>query len=222
MQRFCTFIFQLQGRSIMAVFLVPGTILALLKGKFMFQRLAHSFLLPLMIVSVAFLVFNSLVDLYMERYGMFLLVAFIIVVGATITSISTKKAFWIPALLIIAITGYINSEEKMIFHYDADLGYRREVNSLQQAIDFIAQRQKPGEQVLSNFPGGYALMPEGGYLKGRKINYRTDKYSGAPYYLLMCDPGATFQIDTAGSSVVFLNDFSDGYAHSRVYFVTGR
>ena len=213
---FTSFLFWRQGRNLSANICLVGAIVALFFGRYTPNRLAHSFSLLLFILGLAVLGFNSVIDLFMERYLTLVLVVFSILTAALVTTILKSRFIAAVFVIVVIITSALNLETGG-FHYDADLGYRHSVNSMQQGVTYATDSLPPGELVIGNFPIGFALtFKAGGYLKGKEVNYLWD-FDVDHFYLVLSDPGCVLDFDQDKFQLHLERQFDDGYAHVRIY-----
>ena len=216
-QSFTSFLFWGQGRNLSTIVCIVGAIVAMLLGKYRLVSVGRSFTLLLLITGLAFLGFNSITDLYMERYVIVVMVCFSIFTASALTTVSKNRlvaAGFVIALVIISSQNL----EGNVFHYDADLGYRHEVNVNQQAVNYVVKIQKPGDEVMGNFPIGFSLnFSAGGYLGEGDVRYKRDDDNS--YYLLIADPGTDYHPEGPSDERILIKNFDDHFAHVQVYWV---
>jgi 4-amino-4-deoxy-L-arabinose transferase-like glycosyltransferase len=216
MARFKFFIFFAQGRKLWSFLLLTGAVFALLTGKWRMERIVNSFVFLLFLLVISFSAMGLMVDLYLDRYLMMLVIAYCIFTGVAICSISGNRLFLALVILLAVLVSSENLESGK-FNYDADLGYRRQVYVLAQAVNSLFERTKPGDRIYANFPGYFAIVfQQGGYWPAGKANdVVLSRENG--YYLILCNPGADLPV--SASSMKLLSQFNDGYAHAEVFWV---
>ena len=215
---FLLFIFWSQGRWFMSFVLITGGALAMFTGKWTLHRMGQSFVLLLVLLFFAFLAISAMVDLYVARYVLVLLVLYVILIAAALSTISSNRFFVAIVLMLVTYIGIQNLENGQ-FNYDADLGYRRSVHVMQQAFGYVAETAKPGEKAFSNFPGYFALtFQPGGYISGRNDLHLAGK-DDTIYYEVLCSPGTEYHPDTSLYTRYLLRKYEDGFAHAEVYLV---
>ena len=217
-QHFTNYLLQAQGRLLLTILTIAGFVFALLSNKVTQHRIANSFIPLLVITGIGFLGFNSVTDLFMERYVLIVLVLYAICAAAAITAISSNKFFIALAAIILILIGYGNWDDGS-FGYDSNLSYRREVHVLQQAINYVEENAKPGEEVIGNFPIGFALNTKTAGYRNNDTPWYHDEGGEHAYYLLLTDPGTDFHPEKDNEEKTLLKTFDNGYAHVKVYFV---
>ena len=152
----------------------------------------------------------------MARYITVLFIPVSIIAGVAITGISENKIFLATVTLVICLIGFRHLENKE-FNYDSDLGFRRQVNALQSAVNYVAENSVKGEKVYGNFPAYFALnFPAGGYLSNKKgVEYMI--FDKEPDYFFLANPGAETSIDSIKYQVSLLKNFKDSFAQVTVY-----
>ena len=217
---FTWFIFIAQGRYFLTLAAVAGLVVSAMLNK---QDIARrgGFLFLLVLFAGAFMMFNSLFGVYMGRYVTAAVVVFCIVAGVLVGSVSENNLFTaiVLAALLLVSGQYL---ETGVFNYDTDLGYRRSVHVLQQAVHEVTGLANRGQCVYANFPGYYAFsFDEGGYITPGKIKPEqvSDKDD---HYLVMGSPGGQYETDTSKYTLTLLKAFDDGYAHTGVYWARKR
>ena len=214
---FMGFIVLLQGRNWLIIVIPVAIMLALLTNKLNKQSFRKSFLLLSVIFMLAFLCFCSISIFFMGRYITVLLIPVSIIAAAAITSISENKIYLIAIALFIFGAGFVNLESKE-FDYDNDLGFRRQVNVLQSAVNYVAENSKKGEKVSGNFPCYFALcFPPGGYLTEKKSKDYMIFDAYHPDYFFLANPGDEASIDNVKYEVTPFKNFKDSFAEVTVY-----
>ena len=209
---YAIFIFKDQGRYALSIILA----ISLLTSILLHRSQGRTFLLILMVPAVLFLIMHALVSIFMARYVMIVLVVFSILAAVSLVSLFPNK--W---LIFVSITALLFISSRHLddgwFHYDTDLGYRRGVTVVQQAVNYTVSQMKSGDHVYANFPAYFAFcFPEGGYLPNRKILM---EHVGN-YYLLTCDPpGDEFHYDTLKYQMNFIRKFDNGPYHVSAYWM---
>ena len=218
---FTNYLLQAQGRLLLTILTIAGFVFALLSNKVTPHRIANSFIPLLVITGIGFLGFNSVTDLFMERYVLIVLVLYAICAATAIASISSNTFFTALAAIILILIGCGNMDDSS-FGYDSNLSYRREVHTLQMAINYVSTNAKPGDEVIGNFPIGFALNTHAaGYLKAEGLPYHAEG-TGHSYYLLIANPGTDFHPEKENEEKTLIKTFDDGYAHVKVFYVTNK
>ena len=97
-----------------------------------------------------FLAFSAL-NFYMDRYVLQLIILAAIITGFSLRSVlSNSYVVVIAGLLMCAIS--LTHLESKSFNYDSDMGYRKQVMLMQQAIDFAADVSGGTKGVFADFP----------------------------------------------------------------------
>ncbi|HWB62288.1 MAG TPA: hypothetical protein VG603_02170, partial [Chitinophagales bacterium] len=215
---FFNFVFWDHGRYWCEKILLIAGVFALLKGYFSVNKLRHSFLLLGGVFVLAFLMFSSL-TFFMERYSLCLFPLQFIAVALAILSFSRNKIY------IAVVTGFLcytatTHFESHSFRNDSDLGYRHEVHTLQQAVEYVGAVAKPGEKVYGNFPAYFATgFKPGGYQNGFTLDAAVN-FGAHPRYIIVSDPGTPLDKDFGQYNIQVLQTFVDGYAKAEVWRIT--
>ena len=215
--KFFNFIFWSQGRYWWKNYLLVAGIIAVFTNRINKENYKQSILLLLLIFMFAFLLFSSL-SFYMDRYVLVVLIAAAIIVGVSIVSILGNKFLIVIATAFLAIIAIEHFESEK-FNNDSNMGYRRSVIALQQAIDFCAKKSTGNELVYGNFPGYYALnFPESGYLRKDKTFLPSMNFVDNLKYFILSEPGDYgIRIDENRYTYSLVATFKNGYSTTKVY-----
>ena len=202
-----------QGRWLMGAFILIAAIMGTLMNKINRENFSKGFLFPMLIFALAFIGFCSISSFYMDRYAIMLIAFFSVLTGISLTTLFANNRFVVIAMIFLCVSAWQNLESAG-FNYDSDLGYRREVKTLQAAVDYVEETAPAGAKVFGNFPAFFALGFSGGGYLPEKHDLVFDR---ACDYFILANPGVDYYPDTAGRSLVLLKDFKDRYARCEVF-----
>jgi 4-amino-4-deoxy-L-arabinose transferase-like glycosyltransferase len=206
-----------QGRYWMEKVLFIGLAFAIVKQRLSIKSIGDGLIILLLIFMVGFVSIPSL-SFVGERYVFTVTALACVLTGIAITTISRNKIFVSALVIFLSVIALQHAEEPR-FHNDADLGYRRSVNTLQSAIDYAGAISKPGDGVSGNFPCYFALsVPEAGYLRGLKLQQFPENPQSGRYYIFM--PPSDFDWgDPSKFEIIPIEHFQDGFAEATIYKV---
>jgi 4-amino-4-deoxy-L-arabinose transferase-like glycosyltransferase len=213
---FFNFITWAQGRYWWMKFFLIAAAIGLLTNKISRAGLRDNFLLLLGVFATGFLLFSSL-NYYMERYVTVLLVVAAIITGVSITTIFYNKWLCLVATLFLVVVALLHFEEHT-FNNDFDMGYRRQLNSIKLAVDYIENLPEKNKCVYGNFPVYSAVnFPESGYLHNpSSIVPMMNQYARDAYFYIRSEPYGT-DPDEGRFTTTKMATFEDGYARTIVY-----
>ncbi len=189
---------------------------AFVTNKFSRENARKSILVLFGIFILAFLAFSSL-SFYMDRYVTALIIPASILTGVSVVAIFRNKILVLPVTLLLGFVAFQHFETNT-FSYDFDMGYRRQINVLRQAIDYCYEISGTRRPVDGNFPAYFAVnFNEGGYLKnGDKGKFRRGTPEEPGYYIL-CNPGDLSNYNHNLYEGKLLKICKDGFAEAVVY-----
>ena len=204
-----------QGRWTISLLIIMGSLAAIFRGALLNRRIVLNIIPLFAIAFVAFVCFNALFAVYMDRYVLCALVLLSVAAGVSLSMMVSR--LWVVTMVIMALltisVKYYDTNE---FHYDSDMSFRHQINVTQLAVDFAIDQSKHGIKVTGNFPVYYALCyPEAGYLFKGKVDTATS-VGDSGYYFLYCDPGAYSDL---GDSKTLIRTFHDGCCQVHVYWL---
>lgn len=215
LQEFVEFLLLQQGRWTWMLVLLLVLAMRLLQGKgdWLSDLTNNPRTLTLVIVVLSLLLFSSL-NAYMNRYLLlcFPLCSILVAAGLQQIGLKPRIALW---GLLCAIPVLHNSSE---FNYDEDESLVNQVNLIQQAVEWIEQRDDL-TSVKVNFPGYYAFQdPRYGYLSGQPIKL-TPHYDKASYIVRFM-PGPELQ-GFPWAEVTEVKTFAQGGCSASIFVYRG-
>ena len=216
LQEFVEFLLLQQGRWTWMLVLLLITAIRVLQGKGdWLSDLTHNpRTLTLVVVVASLLVFSSL-NAYMNRYLLlgFPLCSILVAAGLQQIGLRPRVALW---GLLCAIPLLHSSSE---FNYDEDESLVNQVSIMEQAVDWIEQREGL-VSVKTNFPGYYALQDSRyGYLSGSEPIEQTPHFHQASYIVRFM-PGAELP-GFPWDKVEEVKSFSQGGCHASIFVYIG-
>jgi hypothetical protein len=205
-----------QGRYILTAILVCAIAFAIVKNQISLRTAVEGFLLPANLLGVIYFVFIASFGYYVFRYTMPVMVIYCIICAFAITQFTRNSVAVLFTVLVLVFFSYKNLDAGN-FKWDSDLGYRRQINVAQEAVNYVYDRIKPEEDVEGPCRSAFYFSTSG-YLGGRPWNKR-QYHDTDNYYLILCTPGTAYGIDSIKNRMSFLKNFDDGYAHASIYWV---
>lgn len=211
-------VFWQHGRYWWMKIMLVGLLLSFFKGRITLNRFRGNFFVLSSIFMIAFLGFASL-SFFGERYIFASLIFASLMAAASISVIFTNRFLALGITALLCIVAIQHREENNVFHYDVDMGYRRQVIAMKQAINYVENLSGSRKYVISYFPVFYAIsFPEGGYLKAKStIHPFTDFKDNGSYYFVRSSPGDDRKPDERIFEQRELAKFKDGFAETTVY-----
>lgn len=214
-RRYASFVFLDQGRLALLCFILA----ALPLGWHRIFGAAKHFSLLLFWATALLIGLNAAFSVYLDRYVLAGLIFFAVFAGLSVATLPGSK--WLSPLLALLLL-YLSAghQKELEFHYDADLGFRDGIEVVEKSVVYTTKLMKPGDKISGNFPAWFALsFARAGYQVGHPVNASQLDNRG-DYYMLFCEPGNEWQLDTAKYSFQQLQAFRQGSQGVKVIKVT--
>ena len=215
---FMDVLFWNQGRYWWKNILLVSLGFALLTNRINRQSISNG-LIPVFVFFIAAMLAFSSLSFYGERYVLPALVVFSMVTGVALTTLCRRVIVIVPVVFFICAVSYCSPDYNG-FNYDNDLGYRKQVSTLQKAVAYFENSTTGPVNVYGNFPAYFALrFAESGYLKDNSkvaLPIRSDFDEG---YFISANPGAVSYLNLDKYDAQQVAVFTDGYARAEVYRV---
>ncbi len=215
-------VFWLQGRYWSEKLLLISLPICLLTKKLNYANFGKNFLTLLGIFMFFFLCISSLSSFYGDRYIMAVLMGAGILMGAALNATVNDKYAVFSITLFLCLVAY-NHWESPTFEYDTDLGYRKSVQNLKDAIDYAKITAGDSVEIKGGWPAFFAVQfPEAGYFDPHKIKMGKPSVNSSPTtFYIISNPGHYKLPNLTGGKAELLQKFNNGYAVSEVYRIQG-
>lgn len=214
---FFDFVFYAQERYWWLKILLIAIVISVLKNRLNEEGLKKGLLPLLVIFMFGFLLFSSL-NFYMERYVVAAIAFAALLVGVSLEIILRNKFLVLIATFFLSVVAIKHLEENK-FNYDCDLGYRRDVRTLQSAINYVSDMSGAPKKVFGTFPAYFALnFFNGGYMKAKNIIPKKDFRDDLDYVIIDA-LGTNNGTNRYYNKLKLIKTFVDGYSKVCVYEV---
>lgn len=214
---FFDFVFWAQGRYWWIKILLIAPMLALINNRLNKESFKKSVVPLFLIFILGFFLFSSL-SFFMERYVLIVIVIAALLVGVSLETIFRNGILVLTATTLLSCVA-IQYLEEVKFNYDFDLGYKREINTLKSAIDYVSGFPGKAKRVYGNFPVNSALnFPNGGYMTNKNI-IPLWHFSSDLDYVIINEPERDYELTGYRNRMRLVKTFRDGYSIVGVFEV---
>lgn len=220
-RQFFNYIFWLHGRYWWIKIILTALLISFVKSGINLSAFRKNFLLLLAFFMLAFLAFSSLSFLG-ERYVLVVILAATVLTAVSIVAIFQNKFLIFTVTAMLCYLSFTFYEDK-VFHWDVDMGYRRQVNAMKQAIDYVESLPGECKYVYGEFPVYFAVnFVEGGYLHTHTTINHLPTMNRDSFFYIQSNPGVEFHIDETKFKKKPIAVFTDKFAQSTVFHINKR